>query len=574
MPAKMISRMCHEAYIAMMLIAASISVPEGGVLAGDRFEVSLPREVAGEAITGRLLVALTSHDGEAEAPREPRHAISVTGAIIFGMDVEGVTGGGVITLDAKALKAGARGYPYAAPSDIPPGEYDVQALLIRYTQVTRSDGHTLWVPVTDRRVMPMMMPGTVYSKPVTAKIGSKGKVKLTLTETIAPLAEPEDTEWLKHVRIRSKILSDFWGTDMYLRANVLLPKGFDENEGVRYPAVFPFGHGDVPFGFNPDPASHTERVIASRADANVETGFEFFKAWTSSDFPRVVAVTLEHPSPYFVESYAVNSDNNGPYGDAITKELIPYLEKKFRLIAAPYARIVEGASTGGWEAMAMQLRYPGFFGGAWVFNPDPIDFRHYQLVNIYEDENMFSLKVAEHMTAERPFRRSREGQPLWTVRDLASFEAVLGSKGRSGYQLGIWQATHGPVGDDGYPVPLFDDHTGVIDKSVAAAYREQGYDLTAYVRDHWAALAPKIAGKIVMIAGEMDDFYLNVAVYGFEDTVRELGGEDYPIRFEYGRPKKGHNWHHTNWEGVVREMADHIRKNAPEGTDTTKWNYQ
>ncbi|WP_262690552.1 alpha/beta hydrolase-fold protein [Kordiimonas aestuarii] len=560
--------------IAMMLFAVFVTLLEGAARAGDRFEVSLPDEAAGNAVTGRLLVALTPHDDAAAEVGEPRNAISVTGATVFGMDVSAFKPGSSVWLDAKALKAGARGYPYDALTDIPPGQYDVQAVLIPYTEVTRSDGHTVWVPISDRRVMPMMMPGNPYSKPVTAKIGGKGTVKLALTETIAPLPEPKDTEWLKHVRIRSQILSDFWGTEMYLRANVLLPKGFDENERVRYPAVYPFGHGDVPFGFNPNPESHTERAIASRADANVETGYAFFQAWTSDDFPRVVAITLEHPSPYFVESYAVNSANNGPYGEAITRELIPYLEREFRLIAEPYARIVEGASTGGWEAMALQLYYPDFFGGAWVFNPDPIDFRRYQLVNIYEVENMFSLKVAERMWADRPFRRSREGQPLWTVRQLASFEAVLGSKGRSGYQLGIWQATHGPVGDDGYPVPLFDDRTGAIDKAVAAAYRAHGYDLTAYVRDNWETLSPKVAGKLVMIAGEMDDFYLNLSVYGFEDTVRELGGDDYPIRFEYGRPKKGHNWHHTTWEGVVREMADHIRANAPEGADATRWNYK
>lgn len=560
--------------MAVMLVTATVALLEGAARAGDRFEVSLPIEAVDNAMTGRLLVALTPHDENAETVAEPRNAISVTGAIIFGMDVEGAKPGSTVKLDAKALKAGARGYPFQTITEVPAGDYDVQAVFIRYTKVTRSDGHTLWVPISDRRVMPMMMPGNPYSKPVRAKLGGKGKVALTLSEVIPALPEPEDTEWLKHVRIRSKTLSDFWGTDMYLRANVLLPKGFDENPDARYPAVYPFGHGDVPFGFNTDPASHTERAIASRADANVETGYAFFKAWTSDDFPRVVAITLEHPSPYFVESYAVNSANNGPYGDAITKELIPYLEREFRLIAAPYARIVEGASTGGWEAMALQLYYPEFFGGAWVFNPDPIDFRRYQHVNIYEDESMFTLKVADHMMAERPFRRSREGQPLWSVRDLASFEAVLGSKGRSGYQLGIWQATHGPVGPDGYPVPLFDDRTGAIDPDVAAAYRAHGYDLTAYVRDNWATLSPKIAGKLVMIAGEMDDFYLNLAVYGFEDTVRELGGESYPIRFEYGRPKKGHNWHHTTWEGAVREMVDHVRANAPAGADTAQWNYK
>jgi hypothetical protein len=360
---------------------------------------------------------------------------------------------------------------------------------------------------------------------------------------------------------------------MFIGASVLLPRGFAEHSDARYPAVYVFGHGDVPFGFDTDPASNTPGAQAGAKDANTHTGYVFSQEWQADDMPRMVAITFEIPSPYFVESYSLNSANNGPWGDAMTKEMLPYLEKTFRLIPQAYGRIVEGASTGGWEAMAMQTHYPELIGGAWVFNPDPIDFSRYQLVNIYEDKNMFSMKLNEFMSAERPFRRSREGQPVWSVRELARFEAMLGSRGRSFYQLGIWQATHGPVGADGYPVPLFDPKTGVIDAAVAKYMRDNGYDLTDHVRRNWARLGPLLSGKINLIAGEQDDFFLNLGVYNFEDMVREKGGANYPIRFEYGRPKKGHNWHHKDWAGILREMADHIRKTAPAGTDTSAWNY-
>lgn len=541
------------------LLVASFAACIGTASATD-FAVSLPRGT-GEAVTGRLILIAAP----AGTP-EPRQMISLNGPPIFGMDVEGLAPGQTIRLDPDA-----ESYPIDRLSALPAGEYEVQAVLVRYSQVTRADGHTIHVPISDRRVFAAAMPGNLHSAPVRVRVvpGDDAIVTLPLDQVIPALPPLEDTPWIRRVRIRSEILSAFWGVPMYLGASVLVPRGFEEDPEARYPAIYVFGHGDTPFGFDPDPASHAGDVASAR-DANVETGHEFFQAWTSDAFPRVVAITLEHPSPYFVESYAVNSANNGPFGDAITRELIPFLEREFRLVSAPHARIVEGASTGGWEALALQLNYPDLFGGAWVFNPDPISFDRYQLVDIYKDRNMFTLPVNDWMTAERPFRRTREGQPVLSVRQIAAFEAVLGSRGRSGYQLDIWQATHGPVGEDGYPVPLFDKKTGEIDPEVAVWMRRNGYDLTARLRDDWETLGPRLAGKLNLFAGDMDDFYLNLGVYRLEETVRELGGPDYPIRFAYGRPRKGHNWHHTDWAGVVREMAAHIEAHAPQGEETPK----
>ena len=539
---------------------------------GVHFEVSLPRSAGAEPVTGRLIVAILRGDTV-----EPRLAIAASaptstaaeGPALLATDVEGLKPGGA----AAIVDAGSATFPIEL-RELPAGDYNVQALLIRYKQARRADGHTIWVPISDRYVFAMNLPGNLYSKPQKVRVdpATSGSIPLSLTEVIGPLEEPQDTEWVKHVRIKSEVLSRFWGVPMYVRAHVLLPKDFAIQTKARYPAVYVFGHRPVPFSFDTDPASH-ERSLGAARDGNTETGYEFYKSWSSENFPRVVSVLLEHPSPYFVESYAINSANNGPYGDALTQEVIPFLEKRFRLIAQPYARIVEGASTGGWESLALQLHYPDFFGGAWVFNPDPIDFTRYQLVDIYKDENMFSVPWGPWRRAERPFRRTREGQPVTTLRDLARFEALLGSKGRSGYQLDIWQATHGPVGSDGYPAPLFDKRTGAIDRKVVEYMRTNGYDLSEYTRRNWATLGPKLRGKLNFFAGEMDDFYLNLAVYNYQSMLTEAAGPDYPARFEYGRPKKGHNWHHTNWAGVVREMAEHIKRNAPSGGDTAQWSY-
>ncbi|HEU4532074.1 MAG TPA: nuclear transport factor 2 family protein, partial [Steroidobacteraceae bacterium] len=247
---------------------------------------------------------------------------------------------------------------------------------------------------------------------------------------------------------------------------------------------------------------------------------------------------------------------------AITQELIPHLEKTFRLAAQPSARIVEGASTGGWEALALQLHYPDFFGGAWVFNPDPIDFTRYALSDVYKDENFFSTEVTPWVSAERSMLRNREGQVTWTARQVAQFEAVLGTKGRSNYQLDIWQATHGPVGADGYPALLFDKKTGVIDRKVADYMRERGFDLTEYTRRNWATLGPKLSGKLHFFSGEQDEFFLNLGVYKFEEMLAQMDNPRADASFAYGRPKKGHNWHLTDFAQMVRDMAAHVASSA------------
>ena len=551
--------------VVSKLWALLLLVLAGPVGAEVNFAVTLPAGAEGP-VTGRLIVVVS----RTESP-EPRLVIAINGPPAFGMDVEGLRPGAAAVVDGRA-----DAYPVENLAALPAGDYWAQAVLIKYTRVTRSDGHTIWVPIPNGpRSFSTMMAGNLYSRPVRLTVGADAnqRVDLALTETIpVPPAEP-DTQYMKRVRIRSEILSRFWGVPMYIGAEVLLPRGFEDHPNVRYPSVYTFGHFGGPFNFTTDPATNTPGAQANARDANVRTGYEFSQEWLGDNFPRFVAITLDHPSPYFIESYALNSANNGPYGDAITQELMPYLEREFRLIREPYARIAEGASTGGWEALAMQVHYPELFGGAWVFNPDPIDFTRYQLTDIYKEDNMFTLKINDWITQEKPFRRSREGHPLVDLRTLAALEGMLGSKGRSYYQLGIWQTTHGPVGPDGYPVMLYDYKTGVINKDVVKYMRENGFDLSGYARDNWATLGPKLRGKLNFFAGEMDDFYLNLAVYRFEEMIAEVAGKDYPIRFEYGRPKKGHNWHHTDWAGVVREVADQVRKNAPAGAPVEQWNY-
>jgi hypothetical protein len=240
------------------------------------------------------------------------------------------------------------------------------------------------------------------------------------------------------------------------------------------------------------------------------------------------------------------------------------------MISQPHARILEGASTSGWQTLALQLRNPDFFGGAWVLQPDPIDFSRYLLTDIYEDENAVTIQRGA-LVAERPFRRTVDGQVVWTMRQLSRFEAVLGSRGRSGYQLGAWDAVYGPIGEDGYPRQLWDKLTGVIDRDVANYMRDNGYDLRDYAARNWRTIGPKLAGKLHFYAGDMDDFYLNLAVYQFEEFATSTTSPRSDATFTYGRPMKGHSWHAWTWAEMVRDMAGHIRDHAPDGADVGSW---
>jgi len=219
----------------------------------------------------------------------------------------------------------------------------------------------------------------------------------------------------------------------------------------------------------------------------------------------------------------------------------------------------------------LQLHYPSYFGGAWVYNPDPISFHHWQLIDIYQDTNAHRARIGGWQEQDRPYRRTVDGQVVATVSEMDQFERVMGSHGRGDSQLDIWFATYGPVGADGYPVPLWDKQTGAIHPEVARYMRDHGYDLTAYLDSNWDRLHSALSGKIHLINGDMDNYYLNLAVYDFQEMIQRHGDEQF-ARFVFGRPRKGHNWHHVNFSDMLREMAVQIRGNAPAGEDARWWN--
>ncbi|MEL6275025.1 MAG: alpha/beta hydrolase-fold protein, partial [Bacteroidota bacterium] len=474
------------------------------------FKVTLPTELADAPLNGRLMLLLST-----EEEGEPRFQIldGPNTQLAFGMNVEDWQPGSTIIVDPPSTY----GYPIENLSDLPTGEYRAQVLLHKYETFHRADGHTVLLPM-DRGEGQQWnrAPGNLLSRPVKVQVREeKTEIILAFDQAIPAITPPEDTEWIKHIRIRSKLLSDFWGRDMYLGAHVLLPKGWAEHPDVKYPLAIMHGHFPYDFGGwrTTPPDTTVPCVYSSRFDLDCynrivdQEAYDFYKTWTGPDFPRVLAIKIQHANPYYDDSYAVNSENLGPYGDAITYELIPYIEEQFRGIGEGWSRFVYGGSTGGWEALAVQVKYPDEYGTCYAACPDPIDFRAYTLVNLYEDDNAYFLE-SQFKQTERAGRRDYLGNVSSTLREMNQRELALGDQSRSGQQWDIWEAVYSPVGDNGYPKPIWDKQTGEIDKEVAK-YWQENFDLTHILQRDWATLGPKLKGKLNIYCGDMDNYYLN-----------------------------------------------------------------
>jgi hypothetical protein len=554
-----------------LLSVALLAALAGPVAASTpRFEVTVASGAHSGPLTGRLVIVVAKPGQGANQP-EPRLLINPRGPAMFAIDLQGLAPGATAIVDEKS----SLGFPFQL-SQLPPGDYVVQAMVNVYEQVQRSDGKRPWLHMNDGTIEFFSnAAGNIYSDPVSVKVtagSGTSSVKLTVTHIIPPAPPVEETEWIKRVKFQSPMLTKFWGRPIYMYASVLLPKGYNEHPDVRYPAVYTLGHGRTPLNFSTTPPRNGDPNAVSPV-TGVQSGYATYQQWNGDNFPRVIAISLEQQTPYFADSYSVNSVNNGPYGDAVVREMMPFLEEKFRIIKKPYARQLEGASTSGWQSLAMQLQHPEFFGGAWIFQPDPIDFTRYQMTNIYTDSNAFSVPTGPFTSTERYFQRTTDGQGLISTRELSRFEEVLGTKGRSSYQFEAWEAIYGPIDAEGYPVPLWNKLTGTIDHNVATYMRDHGYDLRAYAEKMWPTIGSQLVGKLHFSAGDMDDYWLNLAVYKFEDFLKSTQNPHYEGDFIYGRPMKGHSWHYATWADFMRKVGASIKANAPAGENTAAWNY-
>jgi hypothetical protein len=489
-------------------------------------------------VTGRVYVIITRNDG-----REPRQQVGVSGVPFWGREVRDWAPGEPVVL--KPGGEGVIGHPLQELSDVPRGEYTVQAFLNVFTTFQRADGHTVEMHLNSGAGQsPWRAPGNAMSEPRKVRIdaGVRGTTDLVIDQVIPPThpvptggslqqGNPADQgDLVRFVKIRSEALSAFWGRDMYIGANILLPSDYWTDPDREYPVLYLTGHfprGGAPYGYSDEPGGDSGRYA----------GFSEF--WRSPDGPKMILISVRDANPYYDTGHSVNSPNVGPYGDAFTGELIPHLEGEFRILADPEARVLAGGSTGGWEALAIQIFNPDFFGGSWGWCPDPVDFNYYQMVNVYQDENAYETGN-EWVKVERPNARRPDGRIVSTIRQEMYYERAVGPNGRSGGQWAIWEALFSPVGSDGYAAPIWDRVTGEIDHGVADYWREN-WDLNQHLQTNWTTVGQDLRGKLHFAVGDMDSYYLNNAVELMEEAMGGLNAPPPEASFEYGR-KKPHCW--------------------------------
>jgi hypothetical protein len=548
------------------------------------FAVTFSGSLSGEAQDGRILLFIADNNDT-----EPRFQVSdnPNSQMVFGIDVEGLKPGEPAIIDLNAF-----GYPIRNLMQIPAGEYWVQAMFNRYVTYNLANGHTVKLPRSWEAGQNFRRePGNFYSIPqkVTISPVLKETVVVEMTEENPPMDKPKDTKYIKHIQMKSEKLSEFWGRDMYLGAHILLPHGFEEHTEAKYPVMIFHGHWHQNFGgfrtTPPDP--DLKPVYSSRFDLegyNIiqqQEAYDFYQKWISDDFPRFIVVDIQHANPYYDDSYAVNSANLGPYGDAITYELIPHIEKLFRGQGESWSRFLYGGSTGGWESLAAQVMYPDEYNGCFAACPDPIDFRAYTMVNIYEDENAYYYD-GKYRKVPRPGRRDYLGNVTTSLMDMNHRELALGTNSRSGDQWDIWEAVYSPVGPNGYPARIWDKETGLINPDVANYWKEN-YDLRYILERDWATLGPKLKGKINIYCGDMDNYYLNNAVYLMEDFLEKTTNPYYEGEVDYG-DRAEHCWNgdHENSNAISRlryntfylpKILKRIEESAPKGADLKSWRY-
>ncbi len=478
---------------------------------GLRFEVSLAEGLTEGPVDGRLFLLLNRGENE------PRLVAGRTGdnaPPMFAKDVEGLSTERPALIDETATS-----FPIANLQELPPGEYLAQAVI------------DLNLDIKD-----LNAPGNLYSDPIRIQVDpAAGKVaRLVIDQRIPDDKTPPDTEWVKYIRIRSDLLSDYHGRPIFLRAAVILPRDFEQEPDRRYPLRVHIG------GFG----------SRSRGAGFRMSEFSRFRTlWMADDTPRMLFLHLDGAGP-LGDPYQVNSANHGPYGDAVTQELIPHVEQTYRGIGNAQSRVLDGGSTGGWVALALQIFYPDYFNGAWAFCPDSVDFRDFQQVNIYADANAYQDDQGQEIAACRELN----GSTRYTMRHECQLENTLGrgdSWTTSGGQWGAWNATYGAKGDDGLPVPLWDPKTGEIDHQAAEHWKK--YDLRLILEENWAELGPKVGEKLHIWMGEADNFFLERALHRL-DHFLQAADPPFEGTITFG-PGQGHCWMGITEREMMEQMA-------------------
>ena len=335
-------------------------------------------------------------------------------------------------------------------------------------------------------------PGNGYSQVITIPENARQKTPLFTIDKLVPEKTFKNTRWSKLIKVRSALLSEFHGRDTYLEATVLLPQSYFQRTQRKYPTIY-----SIP-GFGGDHFRGRRETPISEKN---EDGVEFIRVFLN-------------PRCRWGHHVFADSANNGPVGKALTTEFLPELEKTYRAIPNQRARFLTGHSSGGWSSLWLQITYPDTFGGTWSTAPDPVDFRDFQQINLYDrNDNMYR----DASKQARPIARMKQGPVLW-YESFSKMEHVLGHGG----QLRSFEAVFSPRGKDGEPLKLYDRETGNINPDVAETWK--AYDIRLILETNWKKLSPKLDGKIHVFMGDQDTFYLEGATILLKKSLDQLDG--------------------------------------------------
>ncbi|KAI0406761.1 Alpha/Beta hydrolase protein [Xylaria palmicola] len=562
------------------LIAGVASLPWGALAAGHlRVQVSVGDNLLKGQVDGRVVLMFAPNGTD---PLEDTDVTSTPNKM-FGMNVFQFGASDAVTLSSGGpdnTATGVSGFPLDSMDDVPAGTYRVQAFLNPYEKARRSDGSEVHVKFPCGDGAPNVNGvGSLTTPALDLEVhGGLQTIKLAF-DSVVPVDEftgkenggcsqgnYADTELLKHVKIRSKKLSQFWGRDMYVGANILLPAGYDAaDKHTRYPVLYNQNHwtgGQAAYGYGSNTA------FTAAWDNGTIPGTNGGPARPA---PKMIIVAFRHEAPYYDDSYGVNTANLGPYGDAINDELIPYIDEKFNTIAQPYARIQDGGSTGGWISAASVVFRPDLFGACFSSYPDSLDFHKHQDIALYTNKNAYQNDDGDKIGSIRTFQNDTE-VVLATVAQENHWELVFGTSSRSSLQWDVWNAVFGAQGLNGYPLEPWDKVTGEIYPEAVEYWKQ--LDLTGYIASNWGGaknLGEVLRGRLFIYVGTHDNYYLNGGVDAFERRVNALGGPGWAnVTIAPGQTHGGNYQRRETWD-YLELVARWVRDHGPGGaTPLTK----
>ncbi len=474
---------------AILVLASAITasqLPVPGALAANPAHVFFRVQAASSLdrpVSGRLLVFLKQGEGDTAIDITEFHPQDTW---VAALEIHDLAPGAAVDLDADETA-----YPQAF-SQLARGDYEAQAVLdvdhtYNYSGRSPQDWMSAVVPLRNWNPADGAEPGLTLDEHPQEDPGRAAELAQARASAAPGTAQLEEFE--------SPLLSRFWGRPVKMRAWVILPPGYDAQGAATYPTAY-WTHG---FG--------------GGIESALILGMRIRQRMAAAKMPPMIWVMLDESLPEGTHEFA-DSVNNGPWGTALTTEFIPYLEAHYRMDANSPGRLLNGHSSGGWATLQLQVNYPQIFGGTWSTSPDPSDFHDFTGPDLYDPHANLYRKPDGTL---RPIFRDHE-KVIATMEQLARLEAVLGPYGG---QMTSFDWVFSPKGKDGAPMPLFDRQTGAVDPQVAAYWREH-YDLAHICEANWAQRGAALKGKIHVLVGTADTFYLDGAAHHFDAVLAGL----------------------------------------------------